>query len=134
MTSNTTVFLQLYCLQDSDFLPSTRIFHDLQLECPLSWPLLVEILSNHPSIQLSNFSKGALLGHFFIFWLHHMIYGLLVTRLGIEPVPQALEACFLNHWITREVPIPWSFLHENIHTDFNIFRHFRWSTWKICPG
>ena len=34
---------------------------------------------------------------------HGAAYGILVTRLGIEPVPPAVEAQSLNHWTAREV-------------------------------
>ena len=29
---------------------------------------------------------------------------ILVLRLGLEPMPPAVEAQSLNHWITRKVP------------------------------
>ena len=32
--------------------------------------------------------------------------GILVPRLGIEPVPSAMEVWSLNHWIAREVLFP----------------------------
>ena len=35
--------------------------------------------------------------------LHHMVCGILVPRLGIEPASPALEAQGLNHWTTRKV-------------------------------
>ena len=31
--------------------------------------------------------------------------GILASRPGIKPVPSALEAWSLNHWVTREVPL-----------------------------
>ena len=43
---------------------------------------------------------------FFFFWPCHTACGILVPRPGIEPVPPAVEARGLNHWTTREVPIP----------------------------
>ena len=38
------------------------------------------------------------------FFFSHMTYGILVPQPGIKPVPCAVEAWSLNHWITREVP------------------------------
>ena len=43
-------------------------------------------------------------GRYFGFWLHCTVCGILAPRPGIEPMPPALEAQGLNHWITREVP------------------------------
>ena len=34
----------------------------------------------------------------------------LVSCPGIEPIPPALGACSLNHWLTREVPQSYSFV------------------------
>ena len=42
----------------------------------------------------------------YFFWLHHAAWEILVPPPGIKPVPPALEAQILNHWTTREVPIP----------------------------
>ena len=39
-----------------------------------------------------------------IFWLHLEAQRILVPRPGIESVPPAVEAWFLNHWTAREVP------------------------------
>ena len=41
---------------------------------------------------------------FFIFWPGHEARGILVPRLGIKPVPPAVEAWSLNQWTVREVP------------------------------
>ena len=41
---------------------------------------------------------------------HHMACGILVPRLGIEPVAPAVEARCPNHWTAREVPSNYSFL------------------------
>lgn len=35
--------------------------------------------------------------HFFCFWLLNMACGILVPRLGIEPVSRVVEAWSLNH-------------------------------------
>ena len=40
---------------------------------------------------------------FLIFWLCHMICGILVRPPGIEPTHPALEAWRLNHWTAREI-------------------------------
>ena len=41
------------------------------------------------------------------FWIFgHEACGILAPRPGIEPAPPALEVHCLNHWTTREVPIP----------------------------
>ena len=34
-----------------------------------------------------------------------MVQEILFAQPGIEPVPPALKAWNLNHWITREIPI-----------------------------
>ena len=34
---------------------------------------------------------------FFTFWPYQSAYGILVSQLGIEPVPPALEPQSLNH-------------------------------------
>ena len=39
----------------------------------------------------------------FCFWPCHMACGLLVPQPGMESLPSALEAQFLNHWATRDV-------------------------------
>ena len=41
----------------------------------------------------------------FFFSPHCVACGILVPRLGIEPVPHASEAWSLNHWTAREVPL-----------------------------
>ena len=35
--------------------------------------------------------------------------GILVPRAGMEPVPHAAEAWSFNHWVAREVPLPFLF-------------------------
>ena len=53
-----------------------------------------------------------LLFFFFFFWPYHMACGLLVPQPGIEPVPPAVEAWSLNHWMAREVPV---YVFPNLH-------------------
>ena len=36
---------------------------------------------------------------------HHMTRGILLSRPGIEPMPPAVGAQSLNHWIPREFPM-----------------------------
>ena len=43
---------------------------------------------------------------FIYFWPRRVAYGTLVPRPGIEPTAPAVEAWSLNHWTTREVPLP----------------------------
>ena len=43
---------------------------------------------------------------FFFFESRHVACGILGPRPGIEPTPPALEAWSLNHWTSREVPLP----------------------------
>ena len=40
------------------------------------------------------------------FFLGHTVRYVELPQPGIEPVPPAVEAQSLNHWTTREVPIP----------------------------
>ena len=42
----------------------------------------------------------------FRFWPYHMACGILVPRLGIEPVAPAVEIWSLNHWTTRKSSSP----------------------------
>ena len=42
---------------------------------------------------------------FFFFLPYCVAYGILVPWPGIKPVPPAVEAQSLNHWIAREVPL-----------------------------
>ena len=39
---------------------------------------------------------------FYIFWLRHAAYGILVLRPGIEPMPSAVEAWSHKHWTASE--------------------------------
>ena len=48
--------------------------------------------------------------NFFYFWSCYMACGILVPHSGIKPVPPALEAWSLNHWITRKAPNLWYFV------------------------
>ena len=41
---------------------------------------------------------------FLIFWLCHAACRILVSQLGMEPVPPALEEQSFNQWTVREVP------------------------------
>ena len=41
---------------------------------------------------------------FFFFLLYHVTGRILVSQLGIEPMPPTVEARILNPWTTREVP------------------------------
>ena len=45
----------------------------------------------------------------FIFWLRDVKCQILVPWPGMEPVPPTLRARSLNHWIAREVPLPFTF-------------------------
>ena len=39
------------------------------------------------------------------FWPHSVAYGILVLQEGPKPMPSAVEARSLTHWIAREVPV-----------------------------
>ena len=39
-----------------------------------------------------------------LFWLCHMVCGILVPQLGIEPRPPAVEVWSSNHWTAKEFP------------------------------
>ena len=42
-----------------------------------------------------------------VFWFFgHLACRILVPRPGVEPAPAAVEVQSLNHWTTREVPVP----------------------------
>ena len=45
--------------------------------------------------------------HSFIlfFWPGLKACGILVPRLGIDPLPPAMETWSLNHWTAREIPL-----------------------------
>ena len=73
------------CLEADDDKESTWLSNsDLPLATAWSWCLLL------------------------FFPLGQMACGILVPRPGIKPTPLALESWHLNHWITREVLIAWS--------------------------
>lgn len=40
---------------------------------------------------------------FYLFWLYHMAYGILVLQSGTKPTSPPLEAKSLNHWIAIDV-------------------------------
>ena len=42
---------------------------------------------------------------FFLSFFGHAACRILVPKLGIEPMPLALEAQCPNHWTTRELPM-----------------------------
>ena len=44
--------------------------------------------------------------HFMFWFCGHKSCGILVPRPGTEPTPPTLEGEVLNHWTTREVPLP----------------------------
>ena len=50
----------------------------------------------------------------FVFWLHRVTCGISVPRLGMEPMPPAVEAWSLNHWTTREVPVGHFLIDKNL--------------------
>ena len=50
------------------------------------------------------FHPTPILNIFSMFCLHGAACRVLVPRLGIEPMPPAVEALSLNRWITREAP------------------------------
>ena len=43
-----------------------------------------------------------------MFWSCSAVCGILVPLPGVSPLPPALEAQSLNHWTSREVPLPTS--------------------------
>ena len=49
---------------------------------------------------------------FYVFWLHHVVCGILVPQPRMEPVPPALEAYDLNRWASREVLQPYILIHS----------------------
>ena len=55
-----------------------------------------------------------------------MACGILVPQLGMEPVPSAVEAWYLNRWTTRDVPVIDSSLAYLLH------RLLEAGTWA-CP-
>ena len=59
---------------------------------------------------------------FFLFWSHHLTYGILVLRPGIKPKPLAIKAWSPNHWDAREVPRSLSLLqcHEKFLLSFSL--------------
>ena len=63
-------------------------------------PHLFYFLSFFPSLSLCFFSFFFL----FFFLSHCGACRILVPKPGIEPLPPAVEAQSLNHWIIREVP------------------------------
>lgn len=52
-------------------------------------------------ISMSGFEEVLRRGGFGLSMCH---CGVLVPRPGIEPVPPAFAAWYLNHWIVREIP------------------------------
>jgi len=56
--------------------------------------------------------------------------GVLVPCPGIEPMPSAVEAQILNHWITRVVPWCHTFKSQrSVDFFFNLIR-----CWRVFPG
>lgn len=56
---------------------------------------------------LESLEHGVLIFFYFIYFGHatrHVVCGILVSQLGVESVPPAVEARSLHHWTTREIP------------------------------
>ena len=51
-----------------------------------------------------NSLSSSFLSFFFLFLLHRMECGILLSQAEIEPVLPAVKAQSLNHWTDREVP------------------------------
>ena len=73
----------------------------------------------------------------FFFWLCHVASRILVSQIGIDPIPPALEAWSLNNWTTREVPRMTNFLMsieiehpgcEEIHSCWEATQKSNWVT------
>lgn len=58
----------------------------------------------------------------FNFWPHHEACGVLVSWLWIEPMIPEAEAGNLNHWSTRKVPMPETYLKEIFAFLFSFWR------------
>ena len=80
--------------------PKSHFYHHaVDPFCPPSAPsLLVTTTLFSVSIYLFIVS-------FVLFLLQHMTWGVLVPWPSIKPMPSAVEAQILNHWITREVHV-----------------------------
>ena len=60
------------------------------------------------SVALPHLPNHSVPGFFFVFvfvLLCLTACGILVSQLGLEFIPPALEVWSLNHWTTREVPV-----------------------------
>ena len=88
----------------------------LFLHISLLFPPLSFCNSSHiPSTDhswCSSLSLSLSLSLSFFFFVHTSACGILVPRAGMEPVPHAAEAWSFNHWIAREVPLPFLFFHK----------------------
>ena len=54
------------------------------------------------------------------FWLHHVVFRILVPQPEMEPIPPALGAPSLNHWAAREVPCKRTFDKVNSRLLFKV--------------
>ena len=107
------------------FRGGSMAWEDNKIWCPS--PTGISPVSQWPKSRSKYFREvrwqaWLFLLNLFFFWWGSMTFRILVSQPGIEPVSPAVEAWSLNHWITREVPVPLSFnfnlLYVNIFITF----------------
>ena len=71
-----------------------------------TWKIISHPLKGWAVIFFQNvwYKKGKKNSNFILcFVFGCVVYGILVPKTGIEPMPPAVEAQSLNHWTSREV-------------------------------
>ena len=89
--------------------PNKRKAKTIKCSCtPLVWVLLMACNLEAQTFQESHCFVWSLLFCLFALFFFSLCFGctafgIVVSQLGIKPVPPAVEAWSLNHWTTREL-------------------------------